>query len=76
MLTGYIGFYWGGSISPENQDFKGDDTLWNLLLRRQNHSVAIVTYGDPNSPADACLECKDCGEVVLETEFYTLAARG
>lgn len=66
----------GEVCSSENQDFKDDDALWNLLLKHQNHSVAIVTYGDPDAPADVCLECGDCGEVVLDAEIYTLAARG
>lgn len=34
----------GEVCSSENQDFKDDDALWNLLLKHQNHSVAIVTY--------------------------------
>lgn len=66
----------GEVCSSENQDFKDDDALWNLLLKHQNHSVAIVTYGNPDAPADVCLECEDCGEVVLDAELHTLAARG
>lgn len=66
----------GEVCTSGNQDFKGADILWNLLLKHRNHNVAIVTYGNPDAPADVCLECEDCGEVVLDAELHTLAARG
>jgi len=49
--------------------------LWNLLKKHAGHEVEIVTYGDPNDPADVCLECEDCGEVILDAEVYTITAR-
>ncbi len=61
--------------SAETLKFEDEDMLWNLLLKHRGHNVAIVTYGDPDAPADVCLECEDCGEVVLDAEIYTLSAR-
>lgn len=49
--------------------------LWNELLKHRGHNVNIVSYGDSDNPADVCLECEDCGEVVLDAELYTLCAR-
>lgn len=40
-----------------------------------NPTLEIVSYGDLENPADICLECEDCGEVVLDAEIYTLCAR-
>lgn len=50
--------------------------LWNELKKHRGHKVSIVSYGDWDNPADICLECEDCGEVVLDAEIYTLCARG
>lgn len=49
--------------------------LWNMLKEHIGHNVQIVAYGDPDDPADICLECKDCDEVILDAELYTLQAR-
>ena len=52
-----------------------DEILWNLLNDHIGHNVEIVYYGDPNDPADICLECLDCNEVILDAEIYTICAR-
>ena len=49
--------------------------LWDKLLEHQGHSVSIAAYGDPDDPEDVCLECEDCGEVILDAGLYTLCAR-
>lgn len=49
--------------------------LWNELKKHRGHKVSIVSYGDWDNPEDVCLECEDCGEVVLDAEIYTLCAR-
>ena len=57
---------------------KSDDMnmiLWNELKKHRGHKVSIVSYGDWDNPEDVCLECEDCGEVVLDAETYTLCAR-
>lgn len=49
--------------------------LWDLLKKHIGHNVQIVAYGNPDDPADICLECEDCDEVILDAELYTLQAR-
>lgn len=48
--------------------------LWNRLKEHLGHSVEIVCYGDHDDPDDICLECKDCNEVILDAEIYTICA--
>ena len=43
--------------------------LWNELKKHRGHKVNIVSYGDWDNPADICLECEDCGEVVLDANL-------
>ena len=52
-----------------------DNLLWNALLKHRGHNVEIAVYGDPYDPADVCLECTDCNEVILDSEIYTLTGR-
>lgn len=52
-----------------------DNILWNALYAHRGHHVCIATYGDPDDPADVCLECEDCNEVILDAEIYTLCTR-
>lgn len=49
--------------------------LWKALGEHWGHNVRIVKYGDLDDPADICLECDDCGLVILDAELYTLQAR-
>lgn len=49
--------------------------LWNKLKKHRGHKVDIVSYGDWDNPANVCLECEDCGDVVLDAGIYTLCAR-
>lgn len=62
-----------GRISPEETN--PDHLLWNMLKTHVGHNVSIVTYGNPDAPADVCLECKDCGCVILDAEIYTISER-
>ncbi len=57
--------------APENTE----DLLWDLLFKHRGHNVCIVSYGDSDSPADVCLECEDCGEVILDAGLYTICAK-
>jgi len=61
-------------VVPEPDD-PYNNVLWERLLEHRGHNIRIVTYGDPNNPADVCLECEDCGEVVLDAAILTLCAR-
>lgn len=49
--------------------------LWDKLLEHRGHEISIVSYGDWNNPESVCLECEDCGEVILDAETYTLCER-
>ena len=52
-----------------------DETLWNILMEHRGHKVSIVSYGDWSNPADVCLECEDCNEVLLDAEILTICGR-
>lgn len=54
---------------------EGDQMLWDMLKSHIGHQVRIVAYGDTDDPMDICLECEECGEVILDAEIYTVAAR-
>lgn len=57
------------------EDFDFNTVLWDELRKHIGHNVRVVCYGDPENPADICLECEDCDEVILDAEIYTLCAR-
>lgn len=40
--------------------------LWDALLKHRGHNVSITSYGDTDNPIGVCLECEDCGEVILD----------
>lgn len=52
-----------------------DMVLWNALKKHYGHHVEIAFYGDAEDPADICLECTDCSEVILDAGIYTICAR-
>ena len=53
-----------------------DEILWNTLFKHMGHKVEIVAYGeDVHNPADVCLECVECNQVILDAEIYTICAR-
>jgi len=56
-------------------DIDYENLLWDILRKHVGHNLSAVYYGDSDSPADVCLECNDCGEVVLDAEIYTICAR-
>lgn len=43
-------------------------TLRDKLLRHVGHDIVCVTYGDSENPADVCIECEDCNEVLVSAE--------
>ena len=59
----------------EEESFENDTILWNELKKHRGHKISIVSYGDWENPTDICLECEDCGEIILDAEIYTLCAR-
>ena len=62
-------------LYPVTGGFNHNNLLWNVLCKHIGHHVYIASYGDVSDPADICLECEECGEVVLDSELYTLSAR-
>lgn len=50
--------------------------LWDMLKSHIGHQVRIVAYGDTDDPMDICLECEECGEVILGAELYHAPTRG
>lgn len=60
----------------EKQDKRNmNELLWNILREHWGHKVEIAVYGDPDNPANVCLEDMDTNEVILDAELYTLIAR-
>lgn len=49
--------------------------LWNLLIKHVGHSVEIVADGDKDNPHNLCLECKDCGSIILDATTETIETR-
>lgn len=68
-----ISQYVNHHLSSEKQH--DNNELWNALLKHFGHNVEIVCYGDSNDPHDVCLECADCGCVILDAELYTIVGR-
>lgn len=52
-----------------------NNELWNKIADHIGHDVVCVRYGDEEDPADVCIECETCGEVILDAELYTLRDR-
>lgn len=46
--------------------------MFHKLKSHIGHHIVCVCYGDPETPADICLECEDCGEVLISAEDYDL----
>lgn len=47
--------------------------MYEKLKPHIGHRISCVCYGDFKNPADICIECEDCCEVLVsaETESYT-----
>ena len=44
--------------------------LAKKLLAHVGHDISIVTYGDGETIYDVCVECEDCGEVLVSAEDF------
>ena len=53
---------------------KTDNYMAKKLLLHRGHSIECVSYGDWNDPADVCIECTDCGEVLVSAEDFISSA--
>lgn len=67
--------YFKSFLEKKCKEYHIDDChinpLWNALKRHRGHKVEIVSYGDWDDPVDICLECEDCGEVIIDAELYS-----
>ena len=47
--------------------------IYKKLLAHRGHHIVCVSYGDWNDPADVCIECEDCNEVLISAEDFDVA---
>lgn len=65
----------GRNRRNNNTEAGCDDLLWRILKAHYGHKICIACYGDVGDPADVCLECEDCNEVLLDAEIYTICGK-
>lgn len=41
-----------------------------ILKPHIGHNITCVCYGDLDDPADVCIECLDCNEVLISSEAW------
>lgn len=63
------------NIQTPKEPLNMNELLQVELLAHRGHNVSIVSYGDENNPASVCLECEDCGMVILDAGIHTICAR-
>lgn len=44
--------------------------MYERLRPHIGHNVVCVDYGDKDEPADICIECEDCNEVLISAETF------
>lgn len=44
--------------------------MYEKLKSHIGHNVTCVCYGNINDPADICIECEDCCEVLVSAEDF------
>lgn len=44
--------------------------MFEKLRPHVGHNVVCVCYGDWNDPVDICIECEDCGCILVSAEDY------
>ena len=44
--------------------------IYEKLRAHIGHNVVCVAYGDIDNPADVCIECEDCGCVLISAEDF------
>jgi hypothetical protein len=47
-----------------------DNYMYKRLKPHLGHTIVCVYYGDMDNPADICIECDDCNEVLISAEDY------
>ena len=46
--------------------------MHDKLKNHIGHNIVCIAYGDIDNPADICIECEDCGEVLVSAEDYNV----
>lgn len=59
-------------IEPDYAAPAADSYLRKKLMPHRGHDIACVSYGDWDDPVDVCIECEDCGCVLISTEYETI----
>ena len=49
---------------------KATDDMYKKLKPHIGHKIVCVAYGDLDYPADICIECEDCNEVLISAEAF------
>ena len=44
--------------------------LYNKFKEYIGHNIVCVAYGDIENPVDICIECEDCGYVLMSVEDF------
>ena len=44
--------------------------MFEKLKSHIGHQICCVAYGDIENPSDVCIECEDCGEVLVSAEDF------
>ena len=45
--------------------------MYEKLRPHIGHNISCVAYGkDKEDPVDICIECEDCGEVLISSETF------
>jgi len=58
-------------LGAEHELLKNDSWKRRLISEHANHHVVIAVYGEKENPADVCLECEDCSNVIISAEDYS-----
>ena len=44
--------------------------MYDKLKDHIGHNIVCVAYGDIENPVDICIECEDCGCVLVSAEDF------
>lgn len=44
--------------------------MYEKLKEHIGHNIVCVAYGDIENPTDICIECEDCGCVLVSAEDF------
>ena len=47
-----------------------ENYIYEKFKEHIGHNIECVIYGDPENPVDICIECADCGCVLVSAEDF------